>query len=277
MSKKSTIAIIGAGHMGSALVKGLIANGYSAKNIWLSDLSSEKLEKLNQSLHVNVTIDNEKAIQKANVVIFAVKPQILAKVANALAQSIQKTKPLVISIAAGIRESSIQQWLGGNIAIVRVMPNTPALIGCGASGLFANEYVTENEHQVAEDIMRAVSVVVWLENEKLLDAVTAVSGSGPAYYFLIIEAMQMAAEELGLSSEIARLLTLQTAYGAARLALESDLNVKELRQQVTSPGGTTERAIRVLEEGNIRQLFAKALRAAKERSEEIATSLSHDD
>src|SRR5262249_8819999 len=156
----------------------------------------------------------------------------------------------------------LQTWLGGNQSIVRAMPNTPALIRCGATALFANALVTEDQRNLAESIMRAVSVVVWLENEKWLDTVTALSGSGPAYFFIMMEALQTAGEELGLSSEIARLLCLQTAFGAARMALESEKTVAELRQQVTSPGGTTERAIQVLEEGKMREIFKKALQAA---------------
>lgn len=274
MANKPIIAILGAGNMGSALAGGLVKDKYPAKNIWLSDLDAEKLDHLHNSLGVNVTPDNQKAIQKADVVIFAIKPQVMAKVAGSLADAIQTHRPLIMSIAAGIREENLQQWVGGNMPIVRIMPNTPALIGCGASGLFANKLVSKEQRELAEAIMRAVGVVVWLDNEKWLDTVTALSGSGPAYFFLFIEALQIAGEDLGLPAEVARLLSLQTAYGAARMALESEKHVKELRQQVTSPGGTTERALRVLEEGNIRQLLAKALQAAKERSEELATTLS---
>lgn len=272
MGKKPIITIIGAGNMGSSLAGGLIANHYDAKNIWLSDLATEKLDHLKQQLGVNVTTHNEEAIKTADVIILAVKPQMMVSVANSLAGHIQTRKPLVISIAAGIREDSLRQWLGESTAIVRVMPNTPALIGCGASALFANKNVSPTQHDLAESIMRAVSVVVWLDDEKHMDAVTALSGSGPAYFFLIIEALQQAAEELGLPKNVAQLLTLQTAYGAARMALESEKEITELRHQVTSPGGTTECGIRALEEGNIRQLIKKTLHAAKKRSEELANN-----
>jgi pyrroline-5-carboxylate reductase len=276
MPHKPTIAILGAGNMGSALAGGLITDKYPAKNIWLSDLSAERLELLHKTLGVNVTTDNDKAIQQAEVIVFAVKPQIMPKIVKSLANTIHAHKPLIMSIAAGIREESIQKWVGGNMPIVRIMPNTPALIGCGASGLYANQFVSAEQHDLAESIMRSVGVAVWLTHEKWIDTVTALSGSGPAYFFLVIEALQMAAEELGLPADIARLLSLQTAYGSARMALESEKHVKELRQQVTSAGGTTERAVSVLEEGNIRKLLAKALQAAKERSEELASALSED-
>jgi len=270
ISSKPTIAIIGAGNMGSALAGGLIANNYPANHIWLTDPSAEKLKHIAQTLKVQVTQQNEQAIQLAKVVILAVKPQVMANVATALAPEIQIYKPLILSIAAGIPLVSLQKWLGKESAIVRAMPNTPALIRCGASGLFANSEATQEQRQMAESIMQAVGMTVWLNTESELDIVTALSGSGPAYFFLIIEALQEAAKELGLSAEVARLLALQTAYGASRMAQESSQTVKELRQQVTSPGGTTERAIQVFEEGHLRELFKKALRAAKERSEELA-------
>lgn len=271
----ATIAILGAGHMGSSLLGGLIANHYPPNQLWVTDPELEKLQHLKKQFQINISTDNHEAVQNADVVILAVKPQILASVAKEITPQIQRVKPLIISIAAGVRESSIQKWLGGDTAIVRAMPNTPALIGCGATALYANKWVSENQRNLAETILRAVSLVVWINDEKFMDSITALSGSGPAYFFLVIEALQTAAMELGLPEETARLLTLQTAYGAARMALESDVDIIELRRRVTSPGGTTERALQVLE-GKIHSLFKEALVAAKQRSEELAEILEKE-
>lgn len=267
------IAIIGSGNMGSSLIIGLIKNGHPKSHLWATDPAPEKLAHLKKTFDIHTTDDNEAAVLAADVVIFAIKPQLFAQVAQSLHRPIQQRKPLVISIAAGIREQHIQQWLGGDVSIVRTMPNTPALIGCGATALFANSFVSAEQHSLADSILRAVGITVWLQDEKLLDTVTALSGSGPAYFFLIMEAMQDAAVSLGLPADIARLLTLETALGAARMAIESGASPNELRHQVTSPGGTTEKAISVLEENNIRYIFELALQAAKIRSQELANTL----
>lgn len=270
------ITVIGAGNMGSNLIGGLIQNGHPSDKLWASDLNEEKLAFLKKEFHIHTTTDNAKAAQHANVVIFAIKPQLFASIAQEVASAIQQQQPLVLSIAAGIREASIEHWLGGERAIVRSMPNTPALLGCGATALFANAQVTPEQRSIAESILRAVGVVVWVPDESMIDTVTALSGSGPAYFFLVMEALQEAAEQLGLPADTARLLTLQTAMGATRMAIESGSSLIELRHHVTSPGGTTEKAISVLEENNIRDLFMKALEAAKLRSEELATILGED-
>ncbi|MDH3371146.1 MAG: pyrroline-5-carboxylate reductase, partial [Gammaproteobacteria bacterium] len=206
----------------------------------------------------------------ANILVLAVKPQVLAEVAMELATAVQKKKPLVISIAAGVRLADLDRWLGGGLAIVRSMPNTAALIGSGAAGLFANARVNEAMRNQAESILRAVGVTVWLNDESLMDVVTALSGSGPAYFFLIMEALEQASIESGLDAKQARLLTLETAYGAAKMALEGHEEPSQLRRRVTSPGGTTEQAVKVLENGNIRSLFRQAMQAAVNRSREIA-------
>jgi pyrroline-5-carboxylate reductase len=277
MTTTPVIAIIGAGNMGSSLIGGLIKNGHPSNKLWATDASQEKLDHL-QPFHIHTTADNIKAVQAADVIILALKPQILADVAKALSQVIVAQQPLVISIAAGIRETNLQHWLSTHsptthLAIVRAMPNTPALIGCGATALYANAYVTAQQRNIAESILRAVGIVVWVKHEELIDTVTALSGSGPAYFFLMMEALQQAAEQLGLPAEQARLLTLQTALGAARMAMESGKSVAELRQNVTSPGGTTERALAVLEQKEIRALFKSALEAAQQRSIELAELL----
>lgn len=261
------IAIIGAGNMGASLLGGLIKNNYPAKNIWITDTDNNKLEFLKREFNIHVAQNNLDAIRSADVIILAVKPQILQQVATEIAPALKK--PLIISIAAGVRIASLQKWIGESLPIVRVMPNTPALIGCGASALFANAHTSPSQRTLAESILRAVGITVWVENEKLIDVVTALSGSGPAYFFLIIEALQNAAQQAGLSAETAKLLTLQTAYGAARMALESNENIVKLRQNVTSPGGTTERAVNVLEQENIREILSKTLQAACHRAEEL--------
>jgi pyrroline-5-carboxylate reductase len=261
------IAIIGAGNMGASLLGGLIKNNYPAEKIWITDTDNHKLEFLKQEFNIHTAHTNLDAIQSADVIILAVKPQILQQVATEIAPALQK--PLIISIAAGVRIATLQKWLGESIPIVRVMPNTPALIGCGASALFANTHTSPSQCNLAESILRAVGIAVWVKNEKLIDVVTALSGSGPAYFFLIIEALQNAAEQAGLPAETAKLLTLQTAYGAARMALESNENIVKLRQNVTSPGGTTERAVNVLEQENIREIFLKTVQAACQRAEEL--------
>ncbi len=264
------IALIGAGNMGNSLISGLIHNGHPADKLWAADVSKEKLDQLQQTFSIHTTTHNVKAAEAADIIVFAVKPQLFANVAMELANVVQKNKPLILSIAAGVRESSISGWLGDKTAIVRAMPNTPALIGCGATSLFANAYVTDEQRRLAESILRSVGVAIWLLEEKWMDIVTALSGSGPAYFFLMMESLQQAAEQLGLPDETARLLTLQTALGAAKMAIESGKSLVELRHNVTSPGGTTEKAVSVLEANNIRGLFKEALLAAKLRSEELA-------
>ncbi len=267
--KTPFIAMIGAGNMGSSLIGGLIKNGHPVDRIIATDPSDEKLRQL-QPFGIHVTTDNSKAASLADVIIFAVKPQVFEKVAAPIKDVVQQRKPLVISIAAGIRIASIQQWLGEQTAIARVMPNTPALIGAGASALFANQHTTAEQRNIAETIMRAVGISVWVDEEEQMDTVTALSGSGPAYFFLVIEALQDAAESMGLPAETAQILAQQTALGAALMAIDSAYSPAELRQHVTSPGGTTEKAVSVLEEHHIRDIFKKTLLAAKQRSEELA-------
>ncbi|MDH5190110.1 MAG: pyrroline-5-carboxylate reductase [Gammaproteobacteria bacterium] len=268
--KNSTIAFIGGGNMASSLIGGLIADGCPPGNLWVTDLNQGKLDYLANRFSINTTPDNNKAVTNADVVVLCVKPQVMHEVIVGITDSIQTRKPLVISVAAGIREKDLQTWLGGNVAIVRVMPNTPALIQTGASGLFANTYVSEEQCNLAESILRAVGLALWLDDEAMMDIVTALSGSGPAYFFYVMEAMEKAATTLGMEQKTARLLTLQTALGAAKMALESAEDIAELRQRVTSPGGTTEQAINTLQSGGLETLFADALTAAANRSKELA-------
>jgi len=271
------ITFIGCGNMGRSLIGGLLANGYPPNYLCGSDIDAEK-RQLTVKMHADITVmqNNIEAIKSTDVVVLAVKPQIMKEMLTQLNETLQQKHPLLISIAAGIRLNDLDRWAGGNQAIVRAMPNTPALIQTGATALIANENVSDNQLNIAETIMRSVGMVVWLDNESLMDTVTALSGSGPAYYFLLMEIMEKAAIRLGLPQEQARILTLETALGAARIALESEHDPATLRQQVTSPGGTTEQALNVLLNGEIEQLFDHALTAAKERSAELAKTFGHE-
>ncbi len=263
--------------MGRSLIGGLIADGFDASKIQVADPDAQQLGALATQFGITAMESNQQAVQNCDVVVLAVKPQTMRKVAEGLAPQLQQQNTLVISIAAGIREDALNRWLGGNLPIVRTMPNTPALVKSGATALHANRHVSREQRSLAESVMRAVGLAVWLEEESQMDAVTALSGSGPAYIFLVMEAMEQAGRELGLTPETARLLTLQTSFGAAKMALEASEDTGTLRQRVTSPGGTTEQAINVLSEGNIQQLFTDALKAAHTRAVELAEQLGDRD
>lgn len=270
---KPTLAFIGGGNMATSLVGGLLEKGYPASNITVSDPMQENRDRLHQQFGINTTEDNLSASTNADVVMLAIKPQVMKAVAEELSSALSH-QPLVISIAAGIPMSSLQQWLGKGTPIVRCMPNTPALVQTGAAGLFANAQVNAEQQVLASEILDAVGISCWLDKEEDIDAVTAVSGSGPAYFFLVMEAMEQAGVELGLSPDIARKLTLQTALGAAKMALGSDIEPAELRRRVTSPGGTTQRAVETFIAGDISGLFNKAMTGAVERAQEMAKEMS---
>lgn len=271
--KTQKIGFIGGGNMATSLIKGLIASGHEAQSIGAADIDTEKLHYLSSQLHVTTSTDNQVIAENADVLVLAVKPQVMSSVAENLATVVQRKKTLVVSIAAGINQQSLQAWLGGETAIVRCMPNTPALVQTGATALHANEWVTEEQQDLAENIMRSVGVTVWVANEADIDAVTAVSGSGPAYFFLLMEAMENAALQLGLSDSTARLLVQQTALGAAKIALESSESPQALRRQVTSPGGTTQRAVEIFQQAGFENLVARAMAAARDRAVEMAREL----
>lgn len=272
--KDIPIAFIGGGNMARSLIGGLVAGGHNPDHIWVAEPDASQREFLRGRYGVHTGIDNPEIAARAEVIVLAVKPQLLQDVARRLASAIQIRQPLVISIAAGVREPDLRRWLGGGSpALVRTMPNTPALVGSAASALFANEFVSEERRQLAESLLRAVGVTVWVDDESLLDAVTALSGSGPAYFFLVMEALERAALDLGLDADVARLLTLQTAFGAAKMALESVESPATLRVRVTSPGGTTERALAILREGGVESLLAKALESARQRARELGDLL----
>jgi pyrroline-5-carboxylate reductase len=266
-----TIGFIGGGNMAISLIGGLINAGFSAAEISVAEPDAARRQSLHDQFAVNTSADNNDTLD-CETVVFAVKPQLLKQVCQQLDHS-KLDHSLFISIAAGVKSTDINRWLNNQQAIVRCMPNTPALLQCGASGLYANELVSTSQKLRAEEIMQAVGIVIWVENEAQLNAVTAVSGSGPAYFFLMMEAMQQAGEKLGLPADISQQLVLQTALGAARMATESQSSPAELRQQVTSKGGTTEQAILSFQAANYEQIVLQALEAANNRSISLAEEL----
>jgi pyrroline-5-carboxylate reductase len=272
----SRLAFIGGGNMARSLVGGLIADGWDPGRIRVADPDPQQTDQLAQRFSVTTTQDNHTALQLADAVVLAVKPQVIKSVVGELAEVIAAQRPLVISIAAGIRATTLRGWLGMDTAIVRTMPNTPALVQSGATALFANPAVSEEQRNLAESVLRAVGLTLWVDDEDLMDAVTALSGSGPAYFFLFMEALQDAGTDLGLPVETARLLTLQTAFGAAKMALESTEDAAALRQRVTSPGGTTERALDYLRQHGFEATVLGALQAAAARSRELAAEFGEE-
>ncbi len=267
------IGFIGGGNMTRSLIGGLIANGFKRDKISVAEPDEQKRTRLATDFGIHTLDSSQQIAATADVLLLAVKPQVMKQVTKNMASAVQQHQPLIISIAAGIRESDINRWLGGNCAIVRAMPNTPALVECSATALYANSQVREQQREQAESVLRAVGLALWLDSEGQMDTVTALSGSGPAYFLLIMEIMQQTAVTLGLDDKTARLLTLQTAFGTAKMALESNEDATTLRRRVTSPGGTTEQAIKVLEDGGLWELFHQALSAARTRSEELAKQL----
>ncbi len=271
-----SIGFIGGGNMARSLIGGMLAAGHDPARICVADPDPETRERIAADAGICVYEDNQQVVEQCDVVVLAVKPQVLRPVATAL-EPAARPGQLFLTVAAGIRTESLARWLGGEVAIVRAMPNTPALVQAGASALYATERVSGAQREAAESILRAVGLVQWVEDEDLMDAVTALSGSGPAYFFLVMEAMEQAATKLGLPLETARLLTVQTAFGAAKLALEIEEEPAVLRENVTSPGGTTEAALKVLREGGLEALFADALTAARDRAVELAEQLGGDE
>jgi len=269
---KHTIGFIGGGNMARSLIGGLVRAGYPADALSVADPNDAIRAALATDFGIHATNNNQQIVDNCDVVVLAVKPQVMKDVATAIRTG-QRQHQLFLTVAAGIRTASLANWLDANTPIVRAMPNTPALVQSGATGLFANSHVSSGQRDLAESIMRAAGLVQWVEDEALMDAVTALSGSGPAYLFLVMEAMEKAGQALGLSAETARLLTVQTAFGAAKLALEIEEDPAVLRENVTSPGGTTERAIQVLREEGLEALFGKALHAARDRAQELADEL----
>ena len=271
--EQARISFLGGGNMAASLIGGLIADGLSPERIVVAEPLAERRAWLAERFGVAAVADNRQAAGETDVLVLSVKPQVMQQVVAEIRDGVCAGRPLVLSIAAGLRTQALLRWFGCALPLVRCMPNTPALVQSGVTALFAVASVDEAQRSLAESILRAVGITLWVDDEALLDAVTALSGSGPAYCFLLLEAMQAAGEALGLAPEDARLLTLQTVFGAARMALESEEGPAALRARVTSPGGTTERAIEVFEAGGFRELVARAVAAAAQRSRELADEL----
>ena len=269
--KNKTIAFLGAGNMGEALIRGLLAAKTVAPlQIVATDVRPERLDDLAKSFGIRTIGDNVRAVADADIVLLAVKPQQMSAVLAPL-KSVTSDHRLFVSIAAGVTTARIESELGGKAHVVRVMPNTPALVGAGAAALAKGAYATDEDLATAEAILGAVGITVRIE-EKFIDAVTALSGSGPAYVFYVTEAMIMAGVATGLDEALARKLAIQTVYGAAKLLVESGEEPESLRRKVTSPGGTTEAALKVMSERKLAEIFAEAIQAAERRSRELSGS-----
>lgn len=273
---KCDIGFIGAGNMAASLIGGLIADGCDPKRLWVSDIDDEKLNAFEKKFGIRTVASNENIADKVIALVLSVKPQAMKVVATGISSAVQAAKPLIISVAAGIRSEDLACWLGADVAIVRTMPNTPALVSTGATGLFANANTSSEQRAQAEAIMRAVGVALWVEDEAQMDVVTALSGSGPAYFFLVIEAMIASAKNMGMNGDTAKLLAIQTALGAAKLAMESEDDPAVLRQRVTSPGGTTEQALNTLMDKGLEKIFDEAMQAAARRAGELAKQYGAD-
>ena len=268
----SSILFIGGGNMASCIIGGMIANGFSADDITVSGPGEESRQRLKKTYGIKTMADNQAAARQADLIVLAVKPQIMRTVATDLALSLDH-RPAIVSVAAGIPLSALENWLGNSLAIVRAMPNTPAKVLSGATGLFANPQVDVEQKTIVEKIFAAIGYACWVDTEAQIDAVIAVSGSGPAYFFRIMEIMQKVGQELGLPEQIARDLSINTILGAARMATESDASATQLREQVTSPGGTTQAALQSFEQQNLEDVFRKAMNSALDRAEVMSADL----
>ena len=259
------IGFIGAGNMAGSLIGGLINTGFPSSRILACDPSQDQLSNLQASIPEKLELSTNNArVSDADVVVLAVKPQIMARAAEQIKPYL-KQNTLVISVAAGISVKSLQNWLG-ELPVVRCMPNTPALIGLGASGLFASEQVSDAQKELSQSLLSAVGTAHWVESENLIDVVTAVSGSGPAYFFLFAELMAKTGEDMGLDPDTARALSLQTFHGAAQLACQSEHSLTQLRKNVTSPGGTTQAAIEQFQADRLESVIANAMRSCAKRA-----------
>ena len=272
MENKTVIGFIGAGNMAYALIKGLLNNGFDANQINISDPNEELLLNRESELKVTTYSNNTSLLSNSDIIFFAVKPQVLSSVCLEL-KGVVKSKHLFVSIVAGIRSSDINRWLGGNFALIRTMPNTPALFQTGVTGLFANELVNNEQKSLVSSILSSVGECFWVNEEKLIDAITAISGSGPAYFFLLMESMKQAGMALGLDEETANSLSIQTAYGASLMANKTGKDSRTLRTEVTSPNGTTQSAIESFQDQNFEGIVANATRAAYDRARELSNEL----
>ena len=269
--ENTRIGFIGAGNMATALIGGLCNSGFAGDQLYVSDPDESKLQPLTDTFQLHRCASNQALLEQCQVVVLAVKPQAMHAVVDKL--QIGNNERLYLSIAAGISTDRLRTWFGRDVALVRAMPNTPALVQSGAAGLYANATVSPAQKQIAENIMSAVGLALWVETESQLDAVTALSGSGPAYFFYMMEAMEQAGLELGLARDLVHALTVQTALGTAKLAQTATEDPSQLRKRVTSPGGTTEAAINHLQSKNGLNIMKQAVLAANRRSEELAKEL----
>jgi pyrroline-5-carboxylate reductase len=265
------VTFIGGGNMATAIIGGLIARGWDAASLRVVEILAEARAKLEQTLQVRTFATADAQALQCDCIVLAIKPQQMREAAAQMAPRVGDR--LVISIAAGVRAADLARWLGGHQRIVRVMPNTPALVLAGISGMYALPAVTQADRDSAQAILGAVGESVWVDSEADIDAVTAVSGSGPAYVFYFIEALEQAAKELGLSAATARQLALATFTGASRLAAQSTEDVATLRARVTSKGGTTERALALMQTDNLKVAIVRAVKAAADRSRELGDEL----
>ncbi len=271
MNVHKKIAFIGAGNMARAMIAGLINNGFPADHIWAASPNVQKHEKIKSQFSIHLTSDNVEAAKHADIIVFAVKPWVMETVCGEIKKIMLVKKPLLISLVTGIKTTSIAHWLShSHCALIRTMPNIASAVGAGATGLFANPHATADQKDFAESLFRSVGATLWLQNEDQLDVITAISGSGPAYLFYIFEAMQNAAESLGLSAAEAKLLVAQTATGAAKMVMETDESFDQLRRLVTAEKGTTAAAIGVLEQHDVQNTVKKAIEAAFQRAKELA-------
>ncbi|GHB15338.1 pyrroline-5-carboxylate reductase [Salinicola rhizosphaerae] len=268
------IVFLGAGNMASAIFGGMLKGGYPADAILATSRTQARRESIEAEYGIRTTADNGVAVAEADVVVLAVKPQMMRELCESLREAFQARRPLVVSVAAGLDAATLDDWLGGGLAVIRCMPNTPSLVGEGVSGLYANGKVSDDQRRLTTQLFEPVGLVEWVDDERLIDAVTAISGSGPAYFFLFIESLEAAGVDLGLPQESARRLALQTAFGAAKMARQSEFDPAELRRRVTSPNGTTERAIRTFEAAGLAQIVDDAAQACAERARELSQELS---
>ena len=274
MNPSIPIAFIGGGNMALSIIGGLVNSHWPADKLSVSDPLAERRQELTQRFALNAFQDNAECAGRGEVVVLAVKPQFMKSAVKSISAVLQRQKPLVISIAAGIRGKDILDWAGGTLALVRAMPNTPALVNAGIAGLFANESVTAEQRTIAQTILQAVGETVWVEQESLLNAVTAVSGSGPAYFFKLMELLADGAVHHGLDRKTADSLAIQTALGAAMLAKHSEQTPAVLRRRVTSPGGATQAALEKMQALGMDDSVAQGITAALERSEQLGSQFS---
>ncbi|MDA7816059.1 pyrroline-5-carboxylate reductase [Porticoccaceae bacterium] len=269
----NSIAFIGGGNMASCIISGMVANDFDPRQILVGTPSQSTRDRLSAATGATTMADNHQAAARADIVVLAVKPKMMRQVVMDLASALTH-RPIIISVAAGIPVAALKQWLGSDMPVIRAMPNTPSMIQAGATGLFTQSDLTTEQRSLVDQIFQAIGYSCWVDSEELIDAVIAVSGSGPAYFFLVLEAMQKIAQELGLPKQTAQELSLHTALGASRMAMESGISAAELRDQVTSPGGTTQAAIKSFQQHGLEDIFRTAMTSAVARAQEMSKDFS---